>query len=119
MSRFSRITSSKKTRPDSGRSRTWVRENSAWRIDTVVAIAGQAIRDGERMGEPPQPLPQQRVDLVAREVVAELLQPSGVGAGEDAVFQGLEGDPVLGQLSLDVFVPVDAELGVIGEIGAD
>jgi hypothetical protein len=33
MSRLSRMTCSKKTRPDRGRSRTWVRENSACRID--------------------------------------------------------------------------------------
>ena len=33
MSRFSRITSSKKTRPVTGRSSTWVSENSACRIE--------------------------------------------------------------------------------------
>ena len=34
MSRFSRMTSSKKTRPVTGRSSTWVRENSACRIES-------------------------------------------------------------------------------------
>ena len=71
------------------------------------------------MGQPRQPLPQQRVDLGGREAVAELLQPSGVGAAQDAVVQGLEGDPFLGQLPLDVLVAVDAELGVVGEVGAE
>jgi len=47
------------------------------------------------------------------------LQSAGIGAGQDAVVQGLEGDPFLGQLSLDVLVPVDAELGVIGEISTE
>jgi hypothetical protein len=32
-SRLSRITSSKNTRPAKGRSSTWVRENSAWRME--------------------------------------------------------------------------------------
>ena len=85
----------------------------------VVAIAGQTIRGGKRMGQQPQPLPQQRIDLVIREVVAELLQSSGVGAAQDAIVEGLKRDPFLGQLSLDVLVSVDAELGVIGEIGAE
>src|SRR5580704_9483740 len=49
----------------------------------VVAIAGQTIRRGKRMGQKPQPLPQQRIDLVIRQVVAELLQSSGVGATQD------------------------------------
>jgi len=34
MSRLSRMTCSKKTRPDTGRSSIWVRENSAGRIDS-------------------------------------------------------------------------------------
>jgi len=78
-------------RPVRGRSSTWVRENSAWK----------------------------RVDLGSREAVAELLEPLRVGAAEDAVVQGLEGDPLLGQLALDVLVPVDTELGVVREVGAD
>ena len=48
-----------------------------------------------------------------------MLQSTGVGAAQDAVVQGLEGDPFLGQLSLDVLVAVDAELGVVGEVGAE
>ena len=34
ISRFSRMTSSKNARPEAGRSSIWVKENSAWRIDT-------------------------------------------------------------------------------------
>ena len=33
ISRFSRMTSSKNTRPVTGRSSTWVSENSAWRME--------------------------------------------------------------------------------------
>ena len=66
-----------------------------------------------------QPLAQQRVDLRRRQAVAELLQPLGIGAGANAVVESLEGDALLGQLPLDVFVAVDAKLGVVGEVGAE
>ena len=49
----------------------------------------------------------------------ELLQPLRVGAGEDTVVQGLEGNAFPGQLPLDVLMAVDAQLGVVGEVGAE
>ena len=42
-----------------------------------------------------------------------------VGAGLDAVVERLERHPALGQLALEVLVAVDAELGVVGKIGAE
>ena len=57
--------------------------------------------------------------MCGRQAVAELLQARGIGAGEDAVVQRLEGDAFLGQLPLDVLVAVDAQLGVVGEVGAE
>jgi len=71
------------------------------------------------VGQPSQPFPQQGVDLGGREAVADPLQPARVGAAEDAIVEGLEGDPLLGQLPLGILVAVDAELGVVGEIGAE
>ena len=85
----------------------------------VVAVAGLAVGGGEGMRQTCQPLAQQRIDLGRRQAVAKLLQALGVGAGKDAVVQGLEGDAFLGQLPLDVFVAVDAQLGVVREVGAE
>jgi hypothetical protein len=42
-----------------------------------------------------------------------------VGAREDAVIQSFEGDAFLDELPLDVFVTVDAKLGVVREIRAE
>ena len=56
---------------------------------------------------------------MGRESIAELLQSSGVGAAQNAIVQGLEGYSLLGQLSLDVLMAVDAQFGVVGEVGAE
>src|SRR5262245_22160322 len=74
----------------------------------IVSIASRAIFGAERMGQPCQPFAEQSLDLVSREAVAKLLEPSRVHAGKDAVIQSLEGDSLLGQLSLDILMTVDA-----------
>ena len=56
---------------------------------------------------------------MSRESIAELPQSSGVSGAQNAVVQSLESNPFLGQLSLDVLMPVDAKLGVVGEVGAE
>ena len=43
----------------------------------------------------------------------------GLAQLQNAIVQGLEGYPFLGQLSLDVLMAVDAQLGVVGEVGAE
>ena len=48
----------------------------------VVAIAGCSILGREGVRDARQPLPEQRVDLVGRESIAELLQSSGIGSSE-------------------------------------
>src|SRR5262245_56301413 len=116
ISRFSRITSSKKMRPVTGLSSTWVSENSACRI---VAIARSAVAGRERMRQSTQPLAQQPVDSLRAQAVAQLLQQFGLRAGLDAVVQRLERHPALGQLALQVLVAVDAQLGVVGKVGAE
>jgi len=57
-----------------------------------------------------EPLPEEGVDLGGREPVAQGLELAGVGAGTDAVVQGLERDPPMGQLPLHLLVAVQAEV---------
>ena len=66
-----------------------------------------------------QPLASQGVDLGRPQTIADLLQAVGIGTSADAVVQSLKGDIFLGQLPLGVFVPIDAELGIVGEVGAE
>ena len=47
------------------------------------------------------------------------LHPLGVGAGHDAVVQRLERDPPLRELALDILVSVQAQLGIVGKVGAE
>jgi len=84
-----------------------------------VPGAGPAIRRGEGVREPGEPLPEQGRELRGREPVREGLEPAGVGAGLDAVIEGVDGDPPLGELPLQVLVAVAAERGGGGEGGAD
>ena len=70
----------------------------------IIAVAGGAVLSRERVGQTGQPLAQQGVDLRRRQSVRDFLHPRGIGAREDAVVEGLEGDAFLGQLLLEVFV---------------
>src|ERR1700675_831929 len=108
ISRFSRITSSKKMRPVTGWSSTWVTENS-----------GGAVAGRKRMRQALEPFAQQAIDLARREFVAQPLHQLGVGTGLDAVVQRLERHPTLGKLPLEILVAVDAELGIVGKVGAE
>ena len=47
------------------------------------------------------------------------LQAFGIGAAQDAVVERLVGDAPLRQLPLEVLVPVDAQLGAVGEVRAE
>ena len=85
----------------------------------LVAVARAPIPGGKGMGQARQPLPQQGFDLRRRQPVRERLQVPGLRAGEDAVVESFVGDAPLGELALEVFVPVHTELGVIREIGAE
>jgi hypothetical protein len=68
--------SSKKQRPDRGRSKTWA----------------------------PQPCAHQGIDLCFVELVGESLDEVWLLARGDAVVQGLVGDAPLGELALEPFV---------------
>src|SRR5436190_6276435 len=84
-----------------------------------IAIAGDAITRRKRMRQAAQPLAQQSIDPVRRKPIAQLLHQLGVGARFDAIVERLEFNSALGQLALEVFVAVDAELGVVGKVGAE
>lgn len=71
------------------------------------------------MGQNPQPLAQQRVDLGGPETVADRLQPVHIVDGGEPVVQRGEPDPGLGGLAFGPLVAVDAQLGGVGEVGAE
>ena len=81
--------------------------------------SGRPVSGGERVRQPGQPSAQQRVDLLRAELVADLLQGGGVVNGGEAVVQCLERRSGPGGLPLGPVVAVDAQLGVVGEVGAE
>src|SRR6201988_2481114 len=85
----------------------------------IVAVAGLAVRSSEGMRQEPQPFAQQCIDLGGGKSVANRLQALGVGTLPDAVVEGLEGDAFLCELTLGVFMPVEAELGIERKVAAE
>src|SRR5215469_2128171 len=85
----------------------------------IIAVAGLAVRAREGMWQEPQPFAQQCIDLGGGKPVANRLQALGVGTPQDAVVEGLEGDAFLCELTLGVFVAVEAELGIERKVAAE
>ena len=48
-----------------------------------------------------------------------LTEAQAVGTRLDAVVQRLERHPTLGKLALEILVAIDAELGIVGKVGAE
>ena len=71
------------------------------------------------MRQSAQPLPEQRVDLFGRQRLAQRLRPRGCRAGEHSVVQRLVVNALVLQLPLEPFVPVDAQLRVVGKVAAE
>jgi hypothetical protein len=71
------------------------------------------------LGQDPQPLAQQRLDVLGPEAVADLLEPLHVVDRSEPVVQRGEADPGLRGLALGPLVGVDTQLGGIGEVGGD
>ena len=114
MSRFSRITSSKKTRPASGRSKTSVTGEFGLQHRDVVADALLAVAGRKRVRQPGQPLAQQRVDLVGRQAVGQPLHLlRGPRRRRMPLSSGSNPMPPFRQLALQILVAVDAELRVV------
>ena len=78
-----------------------------------IAIARAPVGGTEGMGQSGQPLAEEPLDLAGGEALTDLLCPLDIGTGAQAVVQGRKGDPCLGQLPLEILVPVEAELGWI------
>jgi hypothetical protein len=85
----------------------------------VVAVAGGAIFAAERVRQDGQPLAQQGVDLLGSEPVADGLQRRRILDRGEPIVQRLERDAGLGGLAFGPLVPVEAQLGVIREVGAE
>ena len=85
----------------------------------LVPVAGDAVRRGERMRQPAQPLAQQRVDLRRAEPVADRLDRGRVVDSGEPVVQRGRTRCLLGGLAFGPLVAVDAQLGVVGEVGAE
>ena len=73
----------------------------------------------ERHRQPVQPPPGEHLDGARAQPVTDLLQGHRVGAGREPAGQLGERDPGLKGLPPGPLVPVDPDLGRIGEIGAD
>jgi len=74
----------------------------------IVATAGLSIRPGKAVRELAQPLAQKGIDLVSGKGIANLLEALWIGTTEDAIVEGLEGDPPLSQLARGIFMAVQA-----------
>ena len=74
----------------------------------LITETSRTVLRRERMRQPLGPLLPEGLDLGGRQAIADLLKPLGIGATANAVVERFEGDAFLGQLTLDVFVPVEA-----------
>jgi hypothetical protein len=85
----------------------------------LIAVTGPAVTDGKRVRQARQPLAPQGLDPRGREPVAQRLEQPGLRAADNAVVQRLVGDAPLGELALDVLVPIETELGGVREVRAE
>jgi hypothetical protein len=85
----------------------------------IVAISGAAILGRERVREDAQLFAEEGVDLGGIQAVADPLSSLEIGAGQESVIESFEGDLALGQLALEIFMAIEAELGEVREVGAE
>ena len=85
----------------------------------LEVVAGRVVRRREGVREPSQPLGHHRRDPLRAQVIEDLLRAGGIGAGEQPVVQGLEGNALFGQLPLDVLMAVETDPRGVGEVGAE
>src|SRR6478672_649754 len=119
ISRFSRITSSKKILPLTGRSRTWVNDSSACRIEIWYRYPACRSRAGKGWGSWRSHFRRSASILSADNALQIACSRFGFGTGLNAVVQCLISNLLAVQLLLGVFVAVQAELGVIGKVGTE
>jgi len=85
----------------------------------VIAIASRPILRGEGMGQPGQPFAQHPLNPRSAEPRGERLQARWIRTGHDAIVGCFIGDALRGQLALEVLVPIETELGVVGKVRAE
>jgi hypothetical protein len=81
----------------------------------LVAVTGGAVPGGEGVGQAAEPLAEEGVNLLGTETLADPLGGRQIGAAQEAVVEGFEGDAAFGQLAFQLLMAVEAELGRIGE----
>ena len=100
----------------------WIQDLGDGELDlghgNVVTIAGRLLLHRERTRETALPLPEEFVDSLRSQAVGQLLHPSWVIALQDPVGQFLVANAFLGELSFEVFMAVEAQLGAVREVGA-
>jgi hypothetical protein len=100
-----------------------VEDDSAGDLDlphrAFPPVPGIAVLAAERHRDPVHPPPGEHLDGARLEPVADLLQRSGILAGRKTVGQLREPDPGPQRLPLGPLMPVDPDLGRVGEVGAD
>jgi len=71
------------------------------------------------VGQQLEPFAEEPLDFLLVEAVGDGLGCGGVGAGQQAVVESLESNAAFGQLALEVFMAVDAELAAVGKVGTE
>ncbi len=82
-------------------------------------VARGPVGVGQRQRQDRHPPVEEPLDPLRPELVADRLQPGGVGAGGEPVGQLGEPDPGVDGLALGPLMAVDPHLDRVGEVGAD
>ena len=85
----------------------------------LLQVTGLPVREREGVRQPRQPLAQQGLDALRRDLVADSLRGRGVCAAAEAVVERIEPDPAPEQLALDALVAVQAQARSEREEGAE
>ena len=82
-----------------------------------IAVTCGTVFGPEWMRQAGELFAEHRIDFFAIERITEFLQARGVLAGQYAIVQGFKANAFLGQLALDPFMAVNAELNGMGKVG--
>src|SRR5262249_52376041 len=86
------------------------------RVEELIAITGGAIVCRKRLRQSSQPFAHQSIDLLRRQFVAQPLHQLGLAQDLMALSSASNATPRL--VSWRLIVPVDAELYIVGKVGA-
>jgi hypothetical protein len=74
---------------------------------------------GEPVRQPCQPAAQEAVNVLWSKLLTNGLQPGGILTCDESVLPCFEADPLRAKLAFGIFVPVQTEFGVAGEVGGE